>query len=362
MPYYEEKALLTGVPEATSMVSPRSGSSEGIANRGMIPWMWKLVALVLILREVVQFRHMHDTLPLRVSLETSKNISAMDQFAAELVTIEEDSAWWCPTARCSATGHSPENHQEQQPMCNLCGEKFLIIISLGRSASTTLTWTLDTLPGIRMGGENNGAINKFKDLMDDTAYLRNMKNGEGIRNHPWGHAPFEEQNLLCAAQGYIQALYPRYNDTPDTDTILGFKTVRFLEGHSQHQDAAYLQFMTKVFPCARFVVNYRGDTEALQHSFATAFKSPNANTGEIQELIARSQWIADQLGPERAYQLDSSEWTSNVTKLNSLVRWLGYGPECDFEDVLELNTKNGGYGNGKERLEHTNPNCEALSG
>jgi hypothetical protein len=58
---------------------------------------------------------------------------------------------WCRNSVCN-------NSQ----LCKPCQRRFLIIFTVGRSASTTLTWMMDSLPGIRMSGENNDLLRKKK--------------------------------------------------------------------------------------------------------------------------------------------------------------------------------------------------------
>ena len=153
-------------------------------------------------------------------------------------------------------------------------------------------------------------------------------------------------------------MVPPFDDANTTDStaaapppVIGFKTVRFLRDHAAAQDPAYVDFLTQTFPCARFVVNIRSDLEALRASQRTAFG--RNGVANLTDDLARLRWIGERLGPERAYVLDSTEWTQNVTQLNAMVRWLGYSsPACDFTDVLELNTVHK-YKNGKESLATT---------
>ena len=66
-----------------------------------------------------------------------------------------------------------------------------------------------------------------------------------------------------------------------------------------------------------------------------------------------------------AFLLDKSEWTTNITKLNELVSWLGFSTECFFEELLELNTGGTkGFDHTKKEFTKTNPlnnkNCYRL--
>jgi len=63
---------------------------------------------------------------------------------------------WCPNAICP-----------NSDLCHPCRRRFLILIATGRSASTTLTYMLNSLPGIRMSGENNDELKAIRRMIDN---------------------------------------------------------------------------------------------------------------------------------------------------------------------------------------------------
>lgn len=136
----------------------------------------------------------------------------------------------------------------------------------------------------------------------------------------------------------------------DSNDILGFKTVRF------HDEAQFgetyeesVDFLTETFPCARFIINIRGDVEAQKSSWLKAFGTEmdeNVVRGFNQRLIN----IAAHMGQDRARLIDMSEWSqrdgSGLPTLNNMIEWLGF-KKCQFPSLLHSN-KNG-YGTDNQK-------------
>jgi len=124
------------------------------------------------------------------------------------------------------------------------------------------------------------------------------------------------------------------------DTIIGFKTVRFHSPESEVENG--IKFLTENFPCARFVVNLRGDIEAQKQSWANAFGSQK----QTDDLINYNRLlinIAARLGQDRARLIDMSVWSrgdaAGLEVLNDLIDWLGFR-YCKYPRLLHEN-KNG---------------------
>jgi hypothetical protein len=63
---------------------------------------------------------------------------------------------------------------------------------------------------------------------------------------------------------------------------------------------------------------------------------------------------------DRATVIDSSNWTQDVGELNKAVRWLGFS-KCEFDKVLELNTKDGFDATGPSKIK-MNSQCRYVGG
>jgi hypothetical protein len=251
---------------------------------------------------------------------------------------------WCPKAKC-----------QNSPMCSPCKRKFLIIIATGRSGSTSLLDMLNLLPGVRIAGENNGhliyGLREMKNLQDTPEF---RFDSEQEVTGAWKHFPIPKQSLACPIQHMFEAINPPKpsifhgeNGTVgnENDTIIGFKTVRFhsndfLLGQDDLIEA--VDYMMETFPCARFVINIRGNVESQIQSWKAAFGA-NVDGNEIRLYNERLGRAAALMGQDRARLIDMSEWSrkdnSGLMVLNDLIEWLGF-ENCAFSSLIHSN-KNG---------------------
>jgi hypothetical protein len=302
---------------------------------------------------------------------------------------------WCPNdAKC-----------DNNFLCEPCQRRFLILISEPRAASTTLTWMLDTLPGIRMSGENNDLLTHLQWAVHQTTEHPSFKNGFDVNKNPWYHNPIIPGSLACAAQSLVHALNPPNGNDDDnelemtreeSEMILGFKTVRFHKGYDLNDKDSVLKLYDKIlfllesFPCSKIIVNTRSDIDSHVKSIQAAFriKREKEIIKERLEMEGRTmtsihRYLLQPKGKkgssvissnstldrnDRVILMDSTEWTKDVTKLRRLIDWLGYSPECYFTELLEYNlprskTRKGrafGYARGRTEFSNRSPNCRYL--
>jgi hypothetical protein len=226
---------------------------------------------------------------------------------------------------------------------------------------------LDSLPGIRMSGENNCALGTIHQMIDNIAnnshFLAQQRHPRGAFDAAWGHNLVPEGAFACVAQHMIETINPpllHENLEPiqdDSDTIVGFKTIRFLQKNFNISDNDKVDYVKEHFPCSRVLVNIRSNTseQALSYASKPFFRERLAHDGEtaLEERNDRLRLIAKLFGPQ-AMLLDSSDWVSNVDILNRVVQWLGFSESCYFQRLLEYNTK--GYAHGEIEMV-LNPNC-----
>jgi hypothetical protein len=266
---------------------------------------------------------------------------------------------WCPKAGC-----------EQSELCFPCQRRFLIVLASGRSASTTLTWMLDSLPGIRMSGENNGTLLRIQDMIANVRDNEFFETQEG-KKAAWGHNKVPEGGWACMGQHVIETINPPWlkktitDNLPrlvkdDSETILGFKNIRTISRRDKRDDPKTVDFIREIFPCSRIIINIRSDVEELAASQAKAFHKMNSNkaTNVLREETNRLRQMAEMFG-DQGLLIDSSEWTKNINVINEAVEWLGFSQECFFKELLEFNTKGRGYGAGRKSLT-IDPKCKYL--
>mmetsp|Transcript_36546 Transcript_36546/g.66973 ORF Transcript_36546/g.66973 Transcript_36546/m.66973 type:complete len:306 (-) Transcript_36546:101-1018(-) len=138
--------------------------------------------------------------------------------------------------------------------CDLCGgdQRWLFVIGTGRSGSTSVMSMLNAIPGIHLSGENWAAMESLQEFYD-----RVLKTNGTANSGAWAREEFSATSVLCKMQAVMKAfIAPMPNST-----LIGFKEIR--------HDTPDLDFFEKLFPCARYIINYRSDTEAQAASQAT---------------------------------------------------------------------------------------------
>jgi len=251
---------------------------------------------------------------------------------------------WCPFASCFDSA-----------ICRPCQRRFLILICTGRSASTTLTWMIDALPGVRMAGENADTLHYLKNtkegVMDNKQWTRNSG-----KQSAWGHNEVPPQSFSCVAQHMIETINPPKLETgksfskmeekvrEDDQRIVGFKTIRFLSG-PESDDNFLVQFIQENFPCSKIVINYTSNITRQSDSAWFGAKERNSTLSKLGGANARLMKISTMFG-SRAYLLDSAVWLKNISVLNEMVNWLGFSEKCHFTSLLTFNVGGRGYGHG----------------
>jgi len=209
---------------------------------------------------------------------------------------------------------------------------------------------LNSLPGIRMSGENNNALTHIVDAVNKVRYEKNWKQW-GKSSASWMHNEVHKSSYACLVQHFMETINPpklwsanvAAAIPEDDSTIVGFKTIRLLEKSSQVSHVAHI--IRDNLPCSRVVINYRSDvTSQIKSAKKLAWLT---TVDSIAEQNSALRELAKELGPRRVFLLDSSEWTKNITNFNDMIGWLGFREECAFKTAFQYNTNKSGYGVGK---------------
>jgi hypothetical protein len=296
--------------------------------------------------------------------ECSPIKSATARTIRTLITNATDVSW-CPKAVCL-----------DSDLCQPCQRRFLILLATGRSASTTLNFMLDSLPGVRMSGENNDQLKAIRVMMENVMLRRafGYYNSTFERKQAWGHNPIPPGAAACVGQKMIETINPplltdHQSGTSssvledDADTIIGFKTIRFLQNGTTEADTiALVRWVKSNFPCTKFIVNIRSATGDQAISQVRAFPEGNpliaGSAEKLLQLNERMRSLVKLFGGDQAYLLDSSEWTKDLESLNQAVEWLGFHKSCHFQELLDFNTGPGrGIGGEAKTQIDMNPEC-----
>jgi hypothetical protein len=245
---------------------------------------------------------------------------------------------WCPRSTC-----------HNSAICQPCKRRYLIIFASGRSASTTLTWMMDSLPGVRMSGENNDLLRKQFLFFNNTFHEKNFKLGLNSKS-AFGRNKIPPGALSCILHTTIEMITPPNIPIKDMEledsTIIGFKTIRSHRATNKAEMQSFVNFLKNNLPCARYLINYRSDKAAQVNSLSARFNWRVDVEQKVERETQNLKLLHELLGPEHAYLLDSTEWTQDVNVLNKALDWMGYGPGCHFPSLLEFNTK--GYAHTKQ--------------
>jgi hypothetical protein len=262
---------------------------------------------------------------------------------------------WCPLANCSYTD-----------LCQPCRRRFLIVIATPRSASTTLTWMLNELPGVRMAGENNNMLKSILETKNNIYNHSYFHKGNGVRT-AWGHNPIPQQSFSCAAQAMMEAINPPKlkdlkfieNKQEELSEIVGFKTIRFERGPQGHY-TQMVEFVKENFPCSRILININSNVSRQALSFRNA-RFYDVSENSLRRRNRALAHIHELFGDHQSYLIDSAKWTQNVDVLNDAVEWLGFHKSCRFRELLQFNTEGTtGFVHGKTDLSYQDPECLLL--
>jgi len=220
---------------------------------------------------------------------------------------------------------------------------------------------LNQLPGVRLGGENNNQLKAEKNTISN---ILSVEPFQPKRNQTgaWTHNEIPDGAMSCATQKMFETINPPTREDmssrsfDDSQTILGFKSVRL---HKTHTLKKTIQFLKHTFPCARVIINIRSNTtaQAMSRKSAWSNKSITDLSLSIQQDNARMETIAKILGNESARLLDMVDWTREETGLqylNDVVSWLGFR-QCKFDSLYHENLN--GFGRSDTRPSHLGPNC-----
>lgn len=210
--------------------------------------------------------------------------------------------------------------------CDLCKDnRWLFAISTGRSGSTTLMKMVNALPQVYMAGENGNMMVSARTLARPYA---SHEGDVGERQHGahWHAARVDDKSLLCDLQQYTRdLLVVSAANASGQVRYIGFKEIDY--------DARLFEFMTELFPCAKFIINYRLDVVGQRHA---GFYRHKYTTNE---LAAKNAAYLGFAASHNTFLLPLENFTAPV--FDELRAWLGI-EGCHFTAVYHENA-NGGY-------------------
>lgn len=132
-------------------------------------------------------------------------------------------------------------------------------------------------------------------------------------------------------------------------TYIGWKEIRY-----STEDT--LNMITEIFPCAKFVINYRQDIYSQSNSGSYG-RQPD-RSAVVRTLMKQNELytrLAAGLGPDRVFNVTLEQFS--VDTFNRLLAWLGYS-NCTYSSLIRSNTNGFGSIPSRQDVEAVIPNRE----
>jgi hypothetical protein len=178
---------------------------------------------------------------------------------------------------------------------------------------------MDAIPGVYMAGENYGSL---MDMMDAYNNAKDISQYHGLATY---HGKISYDALLCDLQQYTRDIIGAYDK--ENTRMIGFKEIKIRTWEQ-------LNFMKLLFPCAKFIINWRTDTAAQHNSTFQSGKSVEKLQAINDEVVG---WA--EKNPDRSFMLPCCD-DFTTDRFNALLGWIGV-TGCSYTDVIHAN--DGGY-------------------
>lgn len=243
-------------------------------------------------------------------------------------------------------------------LSRLCRRKFLFIIASGRSGSTTLLNMVNELPGCSLSGENDGQLHAWHELYrkftqtqrripysDYQVEYEKPIEGPGRGRGAWSHQVIHDWEFYEMLQDWVFEHTGLRNETGyynrahqdfigKVDIVRGNKEIRY-------NNPQILEFISKAFPCAKFIFNCRRETFQEQSHSGFLQLQPNRTSDELKRQAdflrkySKKPHMAD-----RSLVMYMEDF-DDLEKWNTIASWLDR-PFCTFSDIFHDNI-DGGY-------------------
>ena len=195
-------------------------------------------------------------------------------------------------------------------------ERFVFIVTYGRTGSTLLQKVLNAMPGVYVAGENYDVVRGLFEAWRSATVLKDKYGwGHQAADHPWHGA------LVADPGAFARSLADSFVDTilkpPRGTRTAGFKEIRYLTPDLREQ----LEFMALAFAPALFIFNTRSVEEVARSAWWQ-----DSDKGQLAADIARFEAVADAFvagNPGRCVKVDYARWTIDPEALRPVHDLLG---------------------------------------
>ncbi len=195
-------------------------------------------------------------------------------------------------------------------------ERFVFIVTYGRTGSTLLQKILNAMPGVYVAGENYGVVRGLFEAWRNATVLKDKYGwGHQAVDHPWHGALAADPGAF--ARSLADSFVATILKPPRGSRTAGFKEIRYLTADLDEQ----LAFMALAFAPALFVFNTRSVDEVARSAWWQ-----DADKATLAADIARFEAHADAFvaaNPATAVKVDYASWTTDPEALRPVHALLG---------------------------------------
>ena len=193
--------------------------------------------------------------------------------------------------------------------CDLTCLDWTIVLSMGRSGSTTVQEMISALPGMNFYGEEGGLLSHFKAAQDKISTKSDWVSWKGSEDK-------NVSNIACMTQKFYSE---RHGQTClERGCRHGWKEIRYRTRDQIH-------WLQTLFPAARIILNYRDECQNYTDSF-------NRNCSLIDRQKEDFLKSAESLTSSFHMKFED---INNLERYRELSVFLGY--DCEALQVLQYN-------------------------
>ena len=195
--------------------------------------------------------------------------------------------------------------------CDLACLDWTIVLSMGRSGSTTVQEMISKLPGMNFYGEEGGLLRSIKDAQDKISKRRLSISWRGSEDK-------NVSTIACMTQKFYSE---RHGQTClERGCRHGWKEIRY-------RSADEIHLLQTFFPAARIILNYR---DKCEQNYTDVFNRDCSRLDAGKEDFLKNAKILTNSFHLKFEDID------NLERYNELSVFLGY--DCKALHVLSYNT------------------------
>lgn len=198
--------------------------------------------------------------------------------------------------------------------CDLTCLDWTIVLSMGRSGSTTIQEMISKLPGMNFYGEEGGLLTHLKAAQDTISKPRRWVSWKGSEDK-------NMSTIACMAQKFYSE---RHGQTClERGCRHGWKEIRYRTRDQIH-------WLQTLFPAARIILNYRDECQ----NYTDVFKR-NCSVVDRQ----KKDFLKSAENLTNSFHMKFED-INNLERFRELSVFLGY--DCEALQVLQYNTNRTG--------------------